>query len=163
MLHIGYCFSEYSDLIHRWGWSQSVGVDLEGVPPGTCTISKAVTKRMGPKIPSHLKIQCGMVFEVRHPFFLYKFAVGVVQRKLRHGYFVAKIETNERSDYAEFIFHVTSDYILPCGFCEKHNLDLDKPLGEDETFSWTQYFSKYHVQPLIPESCFKVITGQNPI
>ncbi|CAL8085015.1 unnamed protein product [Orchesella dallaii] len=106
-----------------------------------------------------------MVFELRHPCNPYKMVTGRVYKKLNFGYFVAKIETNDPNDQQTFVFHVTSDYILPWGFCSKHNIPLAVPKGEnEECFNWSTYCKVNDLLPLglekvHPKSAHKFVKG----
>lgn len=108
-------------------------------------IFPTLRKKDFPPVPSTVRIQLGMVFEVRHPFYPSLIVPGIVKKKLRHGYFVAQIETNYQQHFAEFVFHATSDYLLPCDFSSTHNLEFEVPRGEEEdgTFSWEEFCEKH--------------------
>ncbi|CAL8104107.1 unnamed protein product [Orchesella dallaii] len=160
----GFCFNMNSELVHPLGWSHCVGQSLKRFPKSMYTF-KRISKNSFPKYPSDLKIKVDMVFELRHPCNPYKMVAGRVYKKLNFGYFVAKIETNDSDDQQTFVFHVTSDYILPCGFCSRHNIPLAVPEGEDEEcFNWSTYCKINDVQPLglekvYPKSAYKFVKG----
>ncbi|ODN06363.1 MBT domain-containing protein 1 [Orchesella cincta] len=160
----GFCFNMNSELVHPLGWSHCVGQNLKACPKSMYTF-KSLSKNSFPKYPSDLKIKVDMVFELRHPCIPYKVVTASVYKKLHFGYFVAKIDSNDPDDAGTFVFHVTSDYILPCGFCKEHNIPLEVPSGEDDScFNWHTYCKVNDLTPLglekvYPKPAHKFVKG----
>jgi len=92
----------------------------------------------------HLDIRKGMYMEARHPLFLQLIGVAYVKKVLKHGYFIACFEpVKQCCVFTEFCFHISSPYILPCGFCASNGVEFTVPLGEDsEQFSWPTYLGE---------------------
>lgn len=85
------------------------------------------------------------MLEARHPLKPYLICAATVSQVLKYGYFIAEFRTTqkEHDNPITFLFHVTSPYILPCGFCKEHNIPLVPPHGEDrDTFHWNEHLEK---------------------
>lgn len=96
-----------------------------------------------PFVPEEMYFRKNMVFEVIHPLHLDRIASGCVEKVYKYGYFMARIECNAPLIHTmRFIFHISSPWIMPCGFCAKHGIDLVVPRGEREQgFNWDTYCS----------------------
>lgn len=85
-----------------------------------------------------------MVFEVIHPFNLDRIAAGKIEQVYKFGYFLATITCNKPlTESMQFVFHISSPWLLPCGFCAENGIELAVPSGESKaTFNWKNYCSK---------------------
>jgi len=102
-----------------------------------------------PSYPSGIKIKRGQVFEVIHPINLDRIVAARVGQVYKHGYFLAQIDCNLPLLCLSFCFHITSAWVLPVGFAQKHSIPLGVPWGEKEdTFDWEIYCMKKNASPL---------------
>jgi hypothetical protein len=93
-----------------------------------------------PPYPPEMRIKKRMVFEVVHPVHVHTMAVASIVNVLDYGYFEARIEPDPPGVPLTFCLHITSPWIVPCGFAGKHDLPLILPRGTNkESFNWDSY------------------------
>lgn len=137
-----------SERLHPLGWSHMVKQQIKKYEMLEVQFS-TLSRKHFPKYPADLEIKAGMVFEACHPIFPGLIVAARVTKRLNYGHFEANLEANRGDVHTQFVFHITSDYILPCGFAASHNIPLETPFGEDpENFCWNTYCRQLGVVPL---------------
>jgi len=134
-----------SDSIFPPGWCYAVGQQVSAPPdygPPRVEDVEAVMGRIDPKE----NIQVGMKFEAIDPMQPANIAAATVEKVLNYGYFLCSIDGAELDPSIDasdgwYCFHITSQDIFPCGFCEANRLTLAPPPGwKLEDFTWKKYF-----------------------
>ncbi|ODM91071.1 Lethal(3)malignant brain tumor-like protein 2 [Orchesella cincta] len=145
----GFWFSQQSEHVHKMGWSHAVGIEVEGARPEL--VYPLPIPSEFPAVPKGVKIRKNDMFEMRHPVHLHKICAAYVVKPLRHGYFVAGTDWTREDEYVNIVMHVTSDYVLPINFCNKHGINLDVPKKDAKEmvkFSWRKYLEEVECIPL---------------
>ena len=144
-----YWVHEDSEFIKPEGWSLKAGGKINA----PAQYSPPSLDEQLLDIDPGITIEEGMFFEMINPIRLNEIAVGKVTKVLEKGYFKCKIESTlhelDLKEFLkgenEFLFHITSNYIFPCGTCAEYDQDICAPAsvendGEDK-FSWELYFN----------------------
>ncbi|CAL8079714.1 unnamed protein product [Orchesella dallaii] len=161
-LYITYCgavynqdfwFHEQSDLVHPMGWAKTVGHKIDGgkgykpaVLPPTALERKY----------EQVNLEEGMMLEARNPLNPGAIGVGRIMKVLKFGYVMVRLEdnviTSGKQENGWHCYHITSPYVLPCGFCEEHGIPLTPPKDwkEEDDFHWESYLiaTEARVAPL---------------
>lgn len=150
-IDVGFWFNVNSDSVRPLGWGRAVGIPISNVPKNTIfPLLPLEGWLLPPYYPNTFVLQKRMAFEVIHPFHIHRIATGYVEEVYKHGYFLALIECNPPLlSKMQFVFHVTSPWLLPCGFSAQNGIELAVPSGEKENnFSWTTFCTKNKMQLL---------------
>lgn len=93
-----------------------------------------------PLCPDTHQFQVGMWLEVVHPLEPYSVHVGKISEVIDAQYFRISVESDIAEDYS-WITCINDPLILPCGFCKKHNLDVEPPKDwkSEGQFDWDIY------------------------
>ncbi|XP_076154416.1 lethal(3)malignant brain tumor-like protein 2 isoform X4 [Alosa pseudoharengus] len=143
----------YSPLVHPVGWSYNVGHLIKDA--GYPEHSPALSKLSSESFPSLFKkprsvymeggfFEEGMKLEAIDPLNLGNICVATVRKVLLDGYIMVGIDGVEIGDGSDwFCYHASSHAILPTGYCDKNNIPLTVPPGQDSsTFTWDTYLAE---------------------
>jgi len=90
----------------------------------------------------NLGLQPGMKLEAIDPLNLSAICAATIKKVLRRGYIMIRVDCYEDDDSGDdwFCYHISSPYVLPCGFCAENSVILTPPFGYDKlTFRWDDY------------------------
>ena len=144
-----YWVHEDSEFIKPEGWSITVGGKINA----PAQYSPPLLKEDLLDIDTGVVIEEGMLFEMINPIRLNEIAVGKVTKVLQKGYFKCRIESVlhevDLQEFLkgenEFLFHITSNYIFPCGTCAEYGQRICAPASVEndgeEKFSWELFFA----------------------
>ena len=67
--------------------------------------------------------------------------VATLMKVLRFGYIMVRIDgyENDATGSDWFCYHSSSPLIFPPGFAERNNIQLKRPTGYEDKFSWYEY------------------------
>ncbi|CAG7837217.1 unnamed protein product [Allacma fusca] len=156
----GYWFHYQSESLHSLFWSQSVGMVLNGVSKNTATSDFKLPKEVFCTWPSdQMIVKEGMLLETRHPYLTNAIVGAVVVKILNNGYI--ELQTREADTFSRlhFVYHVTSPYILPWGFGQKHGIkvDFEDDNAEDEIEEHVREYVDFSALP--PKLPHKFLVG----
>ncbi|XP_041462898.1 uncharacterized protein LOC121413942 [Lytechinus variegatus] len=144
-------FHETSPWIHPVGWSQRVGHPIISTAAYKSeALDKGRNQKAGeddapwdlfnmPSSREETQFRIGMKLEVVDPLRLGTVCVATVMQVLREGYLMIGVDGCLEDTNSWFCCHSTSPALLPVGFCEYHNIDLQPPRGSDSNFDWVDY------------------------
>jgi len=85
----------------------------------------------------------GMRLEAIDPQFLSTIRVASVGKVLKDNYLMIRFDGFKDQDGSDmFCYHRSSPYILPAGFCNRHQIDLQAPFDYKGKFDWPLYLSQ---------------------
>ncbi|NWU92782.1 LMBL2 protein, partial [Upupa epops] len=146
----------WSPFIHPVGWSRRVGHSMKKTEKRSdianhptfrkiyCDTVPYLFKKVRSVYTEGGWFEQGMKLEAIDPLNLGNICVATVCKVLLDGYLMISIDgatSDESSDW--FCYHASSHAIFPINFCQKNNIDLTPPKGQDpKTFNWESYLQK---------------------
>ncbi|XP_026724158.1 lethal(3)malignant brain tumor-like protein 2 isoform X2 [Athene cunicularia] len=153
----------WSPLIHPVGWSRRVGHSMKKTEEKRSDMANHPTFRKiyCDAVPYLFKkvravyaeggwFEEGMKLEAIDPLNLGNICVATVCKVLLDGYLMISIDGATSDDGSDwFCYHASSHAIFPVNFCQKNNIDLTPPKGQDaKTFNWESYLEKTKARPV---------------
>ena len=162
----GFWCHEESPLIHPVGWARRVGhqivasqeyfdrCSMDNLRETDCTpdmfpepqwpLPGAGNAPGGGPATFHV----GSKIEAVDPLNLATICVATVMKVLRFGYIMIRIDgyENDATGSDWFCYHSSSPLIFPPGFAERNNIELKRPTGYEDKFSWYEYLKETRSQ-----------------
>ena len=157
---------EESPLIHPVGWARRVGHQIvasqeyfdrcamdnlretdckpDMFPEPQWPLPGATNNSNG--MPATFQIGCKI--EAVDPLNLSTICVATLMKVLRFGYIMVRIDgyENDATGSDWFCYHSSSPLIFPPGFAERNNIQLKRPTGYEDKFSWYEYLKETRSQ-----------------
>ena len=157
---------EESPLIHPVGWARRVGHQIVASQEyfDRCSMDNFLetdcTSDMFPEpqwplpgagntnngLPATFQVGCKI--EAVDPLNLSTICVATLMKVLRFGYIMVRIDgyENDATGSDWFCYHSSSPLIFPPGFAERSNIQLKRPTGYEDKFSWYEYLKETRSQ-----------------